>query len=330
MKGHMRRRDFITGLGGAAAAWPLAARAQRPAMPAIGYLSSRTAETDALMLAAFREGLSAAGYVEGRNVTIEYRFADGAFERNAPLAADLVRRQVAVIVTAGNVSSAMAAKTATSTIPIVFNSGVDPVQAGLVASINRPGGNLTGVFAQAGELVGKMMGLLHELVPNARNIGLLVNPRSSLVAEADARRAAAALGLEARLLNAGTDAEIEASFASMAQRPVDAMVVPNDPLFLSRAGRIVALAAEHALPTIYGRRPYVDAGGLISYGDEITSGYRQMGLYAGRILKGEKPADLPVVLTDRFELVINLKTAMALGLTVPPTLLAIADQVIEQ
>jgi putative tryptophan/tyrosine transport system substrate-binding protein len=246
--GNLRRREFITLIGGVAT-WPVVARAQQAAMPVIGYLSSRTAETDIPMLAAFREGLGTAGYVEGRNVTIEYRFADGQFERNAPLAADLARREVAVMVTAGNISSAMAAKTATSTIPIVFNTGIDPVRAGLVASINRPGGNLTGVFAQAGELVGKMMGLLHELVPNARRIDLLVNPATSLVPEGDVRSAAAALGLEVRMLRADSDGAIEASFASLAPQPADAMLIPNDPLFLSRAGRLVALATEHALPT---------------------------------------------------------------------------------
>ena len=325
----MRRREFITLLGGAAAAWPLAARAQQPALPAIGYLSSRAAETDIPMLAAFRQGLGAAGYVEGRNVAIEYRFADGHFERNAPLAADLVRHQVAVIATAGNVSSAMAAKTATATIPIVFNSGIDPVTAGLVQSINRPGGNLTGVFARGGELPGKMLGFLHELVPSAKMIALLVNPASALAYEPDLRRAAATLGLGVQVLNARSDDEIEASFASLSRQPADAILIPNDPLFLSRAGRIVALAAEHALPTIYGRRPFVEAGGLISYGDDIAYGYRQMGLYVGRILKGDKPADPPIVLTDKFELVINLKTAKALGITIPPALLVAADEVIE-
>jgi putative ABC transport system substrate-binding protein len=323
----LRRRDFITLLGGAAAAWPLAARAQR-VVPVIGYLSSRTAESDVPMLAAFREGLGSLGYVEGRDVAIEYRFADGQFERLAPLAEDLAHRQVAVIVTAGNVNSASAAKSATSTIPIVFNAGVDPVKASLVSSINRPGGNLTGVFIQLG-LVGKMMGLLHDLVPSARTIAILANPASTIVSEPEAQRAAAALGLEVSVLNARSDGEIEATFASFAKRRPDAMLIPSDPLFLSRARRIVALAAEHALPTIYGRRPYTEDGGLISYGDDIAYGYRQMGVYAGRILKGEKPADLPVVLTNKFELVINLKTARALGLAVPPTLLAIADDVIE-
>jgi putative ABC transport system substrate-binding protein len=325
----MRRRDFITLLG-SAATWPLAARAQQLGPPVIGYLSSRAAETDIPMLAAFRQGLGAAGYIEGRNIVIEYRFADGIFERNAPLAADLVSRQVAVIVTAGNVSSAMAAKTATATIPIVFNTGIDPVRAGLVPSINRPGGNLTGVFAQ-GDVAGKMLAFLHDLVPNAKRIAVLVNPASALheVYEPNVRQAAATLGLEVQVVNARSDDEIETSFASLSGQPADAILIPNDPLFLSRASRIVALAAEHALPTMYGRRPFAEAGGLISYGDDIACGYRQMGLYVGRILKGEKPADLPIVLAERFELVINLKAAKTLGLAVPPTLLAIADEVIE-
>ncbi len=324
----MNRRDLMTLIGGVAA-WPVAARAQRPAS-VVGYLSSRTAETDVPMLAAFRQGLGAAGYVEGQNVAIEYRFADGHFERNALWAAELVRRQVAVIVTAGNVSSAMAAKAASSSIPIVFNAGIDPVQAGLVASINRPGGNLTGVFAQGGELPGKMLSLLHEVIPNAKRIALLVNPASAgLVYEPDVRRAAIAIGLDIQVVRARSDEEIEASFATLNREPADAMLIPNDPLFLSRAGRIVALAAQHSLPTVYGRRPYADAGGLMSYGDDIASGYRQMGRYVGRILKGEKPADLPIVLTDKFELVINLKTAKILGLIIPPGVLAIADEVIE-
>jgi putative ABC transport system substrate-binding protein len=298
-------------------------------MPVIGYLSSRTAATDVPMLAAFREGLGTLGYVEGRNLAIEYRFADGIYERNRPLAEDLTRRHVAVIVTAGNLSSALAAWGASSTIPIVFNTGTDPVQAGLVQSINRPGGHATGVVSQTGDLLGKMMGLLHALVPNARTIGVLANPNSDSDPERDAERAAATLGLQVRVLHAATDTEIEASFATLSQQRADALLIPTSPLFLSRASHIVELVARLALPAIYGRRPFAEAGGLMSYGDDIVSGYRQMGVYAGRILKGEKPADLPVVLADKFELVINLKTAQALGLAVPPTLLALADLVIE-
>jgi putative tryptophan/tyrosine transport system substrate-binding protein len=328
----MNRRAFFTLLGGAAAPWPLTARAQQPGLPVIGYLSSRTAESDVPMLAAVREGLGALGYLEGRNLAIEYRFADGIFERNRPLAEDLARRQVAVIVTAGNLSSALAAHAASSSIPIVFNTGVDPVRAGLVSSINRPGGNVTGVVSQTADLVGKMMGLLHELVPNARTIGVLDNPlerTGGLATEEDAQSAAAALGLQVRTLRAQTDSEIEASFAMFVREPPDALLIPTTPLFLSRASHIVELVARLALPAIYGRRPYAEAGGLMSYGDDIVSGYRQMGVYAGRILKGEKPAELPVVLSDKFELVINLKTARTLGLSVPPTLLALADLVIE-
>jgi len=324
----MRRRDFIRLFSGAAAAWPMAARAQQ-AMPVIGYLSSRTAATDVPMLAAFREGLAAAGYVEGRNLAIEYRFADADLGRNPALAQDLARQHVAVIVTAGDQNPALAAKAVTSTIPIVFNTGSDPVQAGLVSSINRPGGNATGVFVQNSQFIGKMMGLLHDLVPNARTIAVLANPAVNQVAEADAPRAAMSLGLEARLLWARSDGEIEAAFAALGQQPADAILITTNPLFLSRAGHIVELVARLALPAIYGRRPFTDAGGLMCYSDDVAYGYRQMGIYAGRILKGEKPADLPVVLTDKFELVINLKTARALGLAVPPTLLALADLVIE-
>jgi putative ABC transport system substrate-binding protein len=327
----MNRRDLIRLLGSAAAAWPLAARGQQ-AMPVIGYLSSRSAATDVPMLAAFREGLGSLGYVEGRNLAIEYRFADGEYDRTGPLAEDLARRQVALIVTAGNLTSALAAKAASAAIPIVFNTGVDPVRAGLVSSINRPGGNATGVFSLTADLLGKMMGLLHELVPNARTIGVLDNPldRSSITADEDAQRTAAAtLGLQVRALRAENDAEIEATFAKLTQERPDALLIPTTPLFLSRAGHIVELVGRVALPAIYGRRPYAEAGGLMSYGDDIVSGYRQMGVYAGRILKGERPADLPVVLADKFELVINLKTARALGIKVPDTLLALADKVIE-
>ena len=322
------RREFITLLGGAATAWPLAARAQQPPPPVIGYLSSRTAETDVPMLAALREGLGSLGYVEGRNVTIDYRFADGDVERNRPLAEELARRQVAVIVTGGSLSPALAAKAATSTIPIVFNTGSDPVPDGLVSSINRPGGNATGVFVQNSQFIGKMMGLLHDLVPNARTIGVLANPAGQM-READAQRAAKSLGLQVHLLRARNDGEIEAAFANLTQQPADALLIPTDPLSISRAGHIVELVARHALPAIYGRRPFAVAGGLMCYSDDVAYGYRQMGVYAGRILKGEKPAALPVVLTDKFELVINLKTAKALGLTVPPSLLARADEVIE-
>ena len=325
------RRKFIRLLGGVAA-WPLAARAQQnERVPVIGYLSSRTAASDVPMLAAFRDGLGSLGYVEGRNLAIEYRFADGEYERNRPLAEDLARRRVVLIVTAGNLTSALAAKAATATIPIVFNTGVDPVQAGLVSSISRPGGNATGVVSLTADLLGKMMGLLHELIPRAMTIAVIENTldRSDIAPGEDARRAAATLGLQVRELRAETDAEIEASFAKLAQERPDALLIPTTPLFLSRAGHIVELVRRLALPAIYGRRPYAEAGGLMSYGDDIVSGYRQMGVYAGRILKGEKPADLPVVQADKFELVLNLKTAKTLGLDVPPLLLARADEVIE-
>jgi putative ABC transport system substrate-binding protein len=324
----MRRRQFLT-LFGSAAAWPLAARAQQPGGPVIGYLSGRSAATDVPLLAAFRQGLGSIGYVEGRNVTIEYRFADSDLGRTPSLAQELARGHVAVIVTGGSYITALAGKAASATIPIVFNTGADPVQAGLVSSINRPGGNVTGVFLQNTQLIGKMMGLLHDLVPNAKTIGVLANPASRLATEADAQGAAATLGLKVSLLRARSEGELEATFANLAKQPADAMLIPNDPLFLPHAGRIVELVAQHALPTIYGRRPYAEAGGLMSYGADAAYGYRQAGIYAGRILQGAKPADLPVMLTEKFELVINLKTAQALGLSVSRDMLLIADEVIE-
>jgi putative ABC transport system substrate-binding protein len=326
----MRRRDFISILGGTAA-WPLAARAQQPAIPVIGYLSSRTAESDVPMLTAIREGLGAAGFTENRNIAIKYRFADGQYDRHAALVADLVRQHVAVIASVGNVTASLSAKAATSTIPIVFNTGGDPIQAGLVRSINRPGGNATGVVTQTNILVGKSMGLLRELVPNARTIAVLANPTASAFAEqqAEAREAAATLGLQMRRLEASTVSGIDEAFASLAREPADVMQVPVDPFFLTRATQIVALAARYQVPAIYVRRPFAEVGGLITYGDDVAYSYRQMGVYIGRILKGEKPADLPVVQTNKFELVINLKTAKALGLEVPAKLLALADDVIE-
>jgi putative tryptophan/tyrosine transport system substrate-binding protein len=321
------RRQFISALGGAVAAWPIAARAQQPAMPVIGYLSSRTLESDVSMLAAFRQGLGAAGYVENSNVAMEYRFAGGQYDRHEALAMELVRRNVAVIVSVG--TSALAAKAATSQIPIVFNVGTDPVHDGLVASLNRPGGNLTGVYSLSGDLVAKRLGLLHELVTKAEKIVVLANPTADQAQVRDARAAAATLGLQIDVLNARTESEIETAFASLNQQSADAMLVVVDPFFVSRAAQITALAARHGVPAIYGRRPFAEAGGLISYGDDVAYSYRQAGLYTGRILKGEQPGDLPVVQTNKFELIINLKTAKALGLTIPPPLLALTDEVIE-
>jgi putative ABC transport system substrate-binding protein len=327
----MRRRDFITLLGGAAA-WPLAARAQQSTVPpVIGYLSSRTPESDVSFLAAIRQGLSSLGYVENRNVAIKYRFADGQYDRHAALAAELVRLRVAIILSAGVQSVHLAAKAATSTIPIIFNTGADPVRAGLVASINRPGGNMTGVISQAGALLGKSMGLLRQLIPSAKTIAVLQNPTAPTAAERapEIQEAAASLGLRLRLLNASTESGIDAAFTSLMSEPADIMQVPTDAFFLTRATQIAALAARYAIPAIYSRRLYADAGGLITYGDDPTYTYRQMGIYAGRILNGEKPSDLPVVLSDKFDLVINLRTAKVLGLTVPDSLLALADDVIE-
>jgi putative ABC transport system substrate-binding protein len=326
----MKRRDFITLLGGAAVGWPLGARAQQravPTIPVIGYLSSRTLESDASLLVAFREGLGAVDYVENKNVAVEYRFADGQYDREAALATDLVRQRVAVIVSVGR--SASAAKAATSSIPIVFNVGSNPVQSGLVASLNRPGGNLTGVYSQATDLISKNVGLLHDLVPKAKTIAVLTNPTGDRAQVKEASDAAATLGLQVRALNASTENDIERAFASLVQQPADAMVVVVDPFFLSRAAQITALAARHGVPAIYGRRPFAEAGGLISYSDDVAYSYRNAGIYTGRVLKGEKPADLPIVQTNKFELIINLKTAKTLDLGVPPSLLAIVDGVIE-
>jgi putative ABC transport system substrate-binding protein len=327
----MKRRELIALLGGAAA-WPLAARAQAP-MPVIGYFSGRSPVTDVPMLSAFRQGLGDAGYVEGRNVAIEFRWAEGHYDRVTDLVHDLVRRKVAVIVTSGGEATAQAAKAATSTIPIVFNTGGDPVDAGLVATFSRPGGNLTGVSSIVTALHPKQFGLLSELAPKAVLVGALVNPES-LGAMAEARiaeimSAGHAVGRQTIILKASTDVDIDVAFEAFIQRRVQALLVTSGPLFVTGMNRLVAFAARHALPAMYFRRELVDAGGLVSYSSSTAEGYRQMGIYAGRILKGEKPSDLPVVQPTKYELVINLKTAKALGLDVPPTLLARADEVIE-
>ena len=322
----MRRRAFITLLGGAAA-WPLAARAQQP-MPVIGYFSARSPVTDGSMLSAFRQGLSDTGFVEGRNVAMEFRWAEGRDDRLLELAHDLVRRRVAVIITTGGESTARAVKAATSTIPIVFISGSDPVESGLVASLSRPGGNLTGVSSILSPLVPKQIGLLSELAPNAISMGVLVNPES-LIRIAELEDAARAVGRRLIILKASTDADIDVAFEAFIQQRVQALLVTPGPLFVTRMDRLVAFAARHSLPAMYSRRELADAGGLVSYASSTAEGYRQMGIYAGRILKGEKPSELPVVQPTRFELVINLKTARALGLDVPPNLLARADEVIE-
>ena len=327
----LKRREFITLLGGGAAAWPLAARAQQASMPVIGYLSVRSAESDVPMLAAFGRGLNETGYVVGKNVIIESRFAGGQRDRLQALAEDLVRRQVAVIVTGGGESAALAAKAATASIPIVFNAGGDPVRFGLVNSLNRPGGNITGVAALLSELVAKKLGLLRELVPNADTVAALVDPTDPSAATqiSETQQAARALGHQLVLLTASTDEEIDAAYTMLVQQQAAALLVNASPFFVTRTERLVRLSARHALPTIYFRREMADAGGLMSYGSSTAEMYGQMGVYTGRILKGEKPADLPVLQPIKFELVINMKTAKALGLIIPPGMLAIADDVIE-
>jgi putative tryptophan/tyrosine transport system substrate-binding protein len=326
----MRRREFIAGLG-STAAWPLTARAQQRTTPVIGYLSARSSESDMSMLAAVRRGLNEQAYVEGRNVAIEYRFADGQYDRLPALAMDLTSRHVAVIIYTGagsNPEDAVWRPLRASNTPIVFNAGTDPVLDGFVASFNHPGGNITGVYGLVLALTAKNLGLLHDLVPNAKTIGVLADATNA-VAVKDVREAAAPLGLQLIILSANTEGEIEAAFASLNQQRADAMVVAANPFFVTRAKLIAALAARRGLPAIYARREFADAGGLMSYGYYVADGYRQIGNYTGRILKGEKPADLPIVLPTKFELVINLKTANALGLTIPETLLATADEVIQ-
>jgi putative ABC transport system substrate-binding protein len=329
---HVGRREFITLLG-SAAAWPLAALAQQAAMPIIGYFSGRSPVTDLPMLSAFRQGLAETGHVEDRNVAIEFRWAEGRYDRLPELARDLVRRKVAVIVTSGGEATAQAAKAATSTIPIVFNIGGDPVEAGLVASFNRPGSNLTGVSSVTTTLMPKQFGLLSELAPKAVLIGVLVNPENlGAMAEAHIAEivsAGRAVDRQALIVKASTDVDIDVAFETFIQRRVEALLVTSGPLFVTRMDRLVAFALRHALPAMYFRRELVDAGGLVSYTSSTTEGYRQMGIYAGRILKGEKASDLPVVQPTRFELVINLKTAKLLGLEIPQTVLARADEVIE-
>ena len=326
----MKRRDFIALMGGTAVVVPRALRAQRKAMPVVGYLSTGLPGPFAPFVAAFRQGLSETGYVEGQNLAIEYRWAEGSYDRLPALAADLVGRKVDVIVTSGT-PAARAAKSATSTIPIVFASGGDPVELGLVANLAQTGGNLTGVGFVDVELMPKRLELLSELVPTAGVIALLVNPNNSDTERImrDMQEAARAKGLQLHVLKAGTEGEIDAAFASLTQLQAGALVVSTDSFFTNHRKQLVALAARRAVPTIYRRRAYAAAGGLISYGASLTSMYHQAGIYAGRILTGEKPADLPVQQPTKFELVINLKTAKAMGLTVPPALLSRADEVIE-
>jgi ABC-type uncharacterized transport system substrate-binding protein len=325
----MKRREFITLLGGAAA-WPLGARAQQPAMPVIGLLDSQSRTFTDVVLPAFRQGLKDTGYVEGENVGIEYRWADNQIDRLPELAAELVRRRVAVIV-AGGPPAARAAKAATTTTPIVFGVGDDPVKIGLVASLARPGGNLTGINFLAAELAAKRLELLRQMVPAAAHVAILVDPNFTLTEffVRDAETAARAMGLQIVVHNAKTSVEINAAFANFARDRPDALLVGTGPFLTSRRVQLALLAGRYGVPAIYATRLYTEVGGLMNYGASLTDAYRQLGLYAGRILKGAKPADLPVVQSTKFELVINAETARMLGLTVPPTLLALADEVIE-
>jgi putative ABC transport system substrate-binding protein len=326
----MRRREFLGVLGGATA-WPLAVRAQQPTMPVIGFLHSQS-DASADRLRGFRQGLKDSGYVEGENIAIEYRWAENQTDRLLVLATELVRRRVAVIAAVGGISAVLAAKSATTTIPIVFVAAEDPVKLGLVASLARPGGNLTGINFLSSEVVAKRLELLRELVPAATRVAVLINPTNAADSESTLREVAAAgraIGLQIQLLNASTSQEIEAAFATFLRERPDALFVGPDPFFQSRRVQFAVLAARHQVPATYAGRGYAEAGGLMSYGSNITDAWRQVGVYIGRILKGDKPADLPVTQASKFELVINLPTVRALGLEVPPMLLARADQVIE-
>jgi len=328
----MRRRDFISLVGGLAFTWPLVARAQQPAMPVIGFLHLTSLETNRENLAAFRLGLGNTGYIEGQNVTIEYRWAQGQNDQLPTLVAELVRRQVSVIVVLESTTGAPAAKTATKTIPIVFMQGADPVRIGLVDSLNRPGGNLTGINLFLVEVVAKRLELLLELAPSAKSIAYLRNPTNPVFAETETKEveaAARALGVRLLLVNASRPSEIETAFADLEQQRPDALLVSGDGFLFTYAGQIVALAGRHAVPAIYSIRRYTAAGGLMSYGTNFLEAWRQAGVYTGRILKGERPADLPMQQVTKIELVINLKTAKALGVTFPLSLLGRADEVIE-
>ena len=328
----MKRREFITLLGGVATTWPLATRAQQPVMPVIGWLDTRSPEAMADRLRGFRQGLREAGYAEGDNVTLVHRWAENKIDHVPELVADLVRRQVAVILVTGNTTAVLSAKAATATIPILFIVPEDPVRLGLVASLARPGGNLTGINFFNTELVAKQLAFLHELVPRAARVAVFINPASVANAEAlerEAQPAARAMGLQIQILRVSTSREIDSAFATFAREPPDALFVGNDAFFNSRRVQFVQQAAHHRLPAIYTGREYCEHGGLISYGTNIADAFRQARVYAGQILKGAKPAELPVVQSTKFELVINAQTAKILGLTVPQTLLVAADEVIE-
>jgi putative tryptophan/tyrosine transport system substrate-binding protein len=327
----MRRREFITLVGGAAASWPLVARAQQTAMPVIGFLSSLSPLELTFVMPAFHQGLNEAGFVEGRNIAIEYRWAEGQYERLPALAADLVRRQVAVIAAISGTPAALAAKAATTTIPIVFAIGGDPVAPGLITNLSRPGGNITSVGFSPAPFVAKRMELARELVPRGTTIAVFVNPDNppSVLEGTTLREAAAALGQPIEIVKASTEGDIDGAFGTIVQRKVGALIVSSDPLFFIERNKLVVLMARYGLPTIFADREQAEAGGLISYGASRPDAYRQAGNYIGRIVKGEKPGDLPVVLPTKFTLLINLKTAKAIGVTIPATLLARADEVIE-
>jgi len=328
----MGRREFITLIGAAAATWPLAAPAQQPAMATIGFISPGSLESDGFRLTAFRQGLNETGYVEGRNVAMEYRGMQGHYDLLPAFVGDFVRRPVAVIVIGGSALAALAAKAATSAIPIVFNIGVDPIDAGLVASLNRPGGNITGIFNLNGLLAAKRLELLHELMPSTSAVAFLVNPSNAPYTEpetTEVRNAAASLGLQLNILKASTIGEIDTAFVTLGQVRARALLVSAEGFFRSRREQIITLAARYGLPVIYSSRESTEIGGLMSYGPDIADAQRLFGVYVGRILKGEKPADLPVQQVTKVELLVNLKTAKALGLIIPPGVLAIADEVIE-
>ena len=328
----MRRREFISLLGGAAATWPLAARAQQPTMPVIAFLSGRSADVSVRVAAAFRKGLNETGYVEGQNVTVEYHWLDGQYDRLPALLADLARRRVAVIATPGSAPASLAAKAATATIPIIFGVGEDPVRLGLVASLARPGGNVTGINFFVAELVAKRLRLLHDMVPKAVSVAVVVNPANVTNTETTlgvVQEAAHAIGLKIRTVNAGTIGEIDVAFASFARERPDALFVAPDGFLVSRAVQFATLTARDKIPATYPDRDMAAVGGLMSYGTDLADMYRQVGVYTGRILRGDKPTDLPVLQSTKFEFVINLQTARALGIDLPPGVLSIADEVIE-
>jgi putative ABC transport system substrate-binding protein len=326
----MRRRDFIKAIGGAAAAWPLGTGAQQPTVPAIGYLYSGSQVSQPL-LAAFHKGLGETGFFESQNVTVEYRWANNALDQLPKLAADLVRRRVAVIATPGSYQAALAAKAATATIPIVFSTGVDPVQVGLVASLNRPGGNVTGVNYMQVELAAKQLGLLHELLPRATRFAALVNPNNAAIIQStvvELKEAASSIGAQIKVFRVGGYVEVDDTLAIILQQRIEALIVSPGQLFGDRV-ELAALAARRAIPTMYYDREFAEVGGLISYGSNLADQYHETGIYTGRVLNGDRPVDMPVMQATKFELVINLRTAKSLGLEIPPTLLARADEVIE-